>query len=94
MKSQRRADEGLGGFIAHKRSPGTLGRLVSPERQISALAKRALPERPEASVTLAAEGTTANSSVSGDIAVKIDERQYDEGHGLCLDAATSVQGVE
>jgi hypothetical protein len=61
--------------------------------EVAVLAKRALPETPEASVTLLSEDRPRTAAFSGDVALRLDERQYDNGHGPCLDAAASGRTV-
>jgi hypothetical protein len=57
--------------------------------EVAALAKRALPETPEASVTLLTDDQARTAAFSGDLALQLDERQYDDGYGPCMDAAAS-----
>jgi hypothetical protein len=62
--------------------------------EVAVLAKRALPGTREASVTLLAEERPYTAAFSGDVALKLDERQYDDGYGPCLDAASSGGTVQ
>jgi GAF domain-containing protein len=62
--------------------------------EVAVLAQRALPERPEASVTLLNEDRAHTAAFSGDVALRLDERQYDDGYGPCLDAAVSGGTVQ
>ena len=56
---------------------------------VAELARRTLPGAVEASVTLV-RGTTAESvAYTGDLALQLDEWQYQEGRGPCLDASVS-----
>ena len=57
--------------------------------EVAVLAERALPEHPEASVTLLADDQAQTAAFSGQVALQLDERQYDQGYGPCLDAAVS-----
>ena len=57
--------------------------------EVAALAQRALRETPEASVTLLTDDQARTAAFSGQVALQLDERQYDQGYGPCLDAAVS-----
>jgi GAF domain-containing protein len=57
--------------------------------QVSALAKQVLSGTPETSVTLVTGDQTRTAAFTGDVALQLDERQYDDGYGPCLDAAVS-----
>jgi GAF domain-containing protein len=57
--------------------------------EVAVLAKRVLPETPEASVTLLTEDDARTAAFSGKLALQLDERQYDAGYGPCMDAAVS-----
>lgn len=58
-------------------------------RTVAGLAKRTISGVDEASVTLV-HGTGAHTAAyTGDLALTLDERQYQEGRGPCLDAAIS-----
>ncbi len=60
---------------------------------VAHLAKAALPEVDEVSVTLV-DGDRARSVVfTGELAVQLDERQYETGFGPCLDAARTGEVV-
>jgi transcriptional regulator with GAF, ATPase, and Fis domain len=61
---------------------------------VTALAKRALPETAEASVTLLNQNRPQTAAFSGDVALRLDERQYDDGFGPCLDAAVSSRTIQ
>lgn len=59
-------------------------------RMVAGLAKQTVPGADEVSVTLI-RGKQAHTAVfTGDLARTLDEWQYDDGHGPCLDAAASV----
>jgi len=62
--------------------------------EVAVLAKRALPETPEASVTLLTADRPRTAAFSADVALELDQRQYDTGHGPCLDAATSGGAIQ
>jgi hypothetical protein len=62
--------------------------------QVVALARRALPEAPEASMTLLDEDRARTAASSGDVAAELDQRQYDNGSGPCLDAASFSRAIE
>jgi GAF domain-containing protein len=58
-------------------------------RQVADLAKRTIAGVDEASVTLVRGRNAHNAAYTGDLAKALDEWQYAEGGGPCLDAATS-----
>jgi len=62
--------------------------------EVAVLAKRALPEAPESSVTLLSEDRPRTAAFSEAVALRLDQRQYDDGHGPCLDAAASGGTVQ
>jgi GAF domain-containing protein len=73
---------------------GTLAGLVLADESLSSVlehittfAKRTVPGTVEASVTLIEDGKPGTIAYSGRLALALDERQYDAGHGPCLDAA-------
>jgi GAF domain-containing protein len=55
--------------------------------RVSELAKQTVPGAAEVSVTLMQDGTATTAVFTGDLALQLDEKQYDEGYGPCLDAA-------
>jgi hypothetical protein len=57
--------------------------------EVTFLAKWALPETPESSVTLLSDDQARTAAFSGRLALQLDERQYDDGYGPCMDAAVS-----
>jgi GAF domain-containing protein len=62
--------------------------------RVAQLAKRTIPSADEVSVTLL-EGEKARSvAFTGNVAVQLDERQYEKGFGPCMHAATSGETVE
>jgi hypothetical protein len=62
--------------------------------EVAVLARRALPETSEASVTLVSQNRPHTAAFSGDVALRLDERQYDDGFGPCLDAAVSSRTIQ
>jgi len=62
--------------------------------QVAVLAKQVLPETPEVSVTLVEGNQARTAAFTGTLAVQLDERQYDNGYGPCLDAAVSGQTIK
>ena len=57
------------------------------------LAKHILPPPIEASITLVDRDRPSTVAFTGDVAMALDERQYEEDRGPCLDAAASGQKV-
>jgi GAF domain-containing protein len=55
--------------------------------RVAELAKTAIPGAAEVSVTLVAGGAAQTAAFTGDIALALDEKQYETGFGPCLDAA-------
>jgi GAF domain-containing protein len=60
-------------------------------RRIAELAAKSIPNVDEASVTLVERGRPRTVAFSGQLAVTLDERQYEDGYGPCLDAARHSQ---
>lgn len=58
--------------------------------QIADLAKRTIPGASEVSVTLVPAKGAYTPAFTGDLALALDESQYELGHGPCLDAARST----
>jgi GAF domain-containing protein len=56
---------------------------------VAELAKRTIPGAHEVSVTLVAEKDARTAAYTGQLALTLDEWQYREGHGPCLDASVS-----
>jgi GAF domain-containing protein len=54
---------------------------------VSDLTKTVMPGNPEASVTLLVKHDPTTVVSTGQLAVDLDERQYERGHGPCLHAA-------
>ncbi len=61
---------------------------------IADLAKTVMPGSPEASVTLLVRDRPTTVASTGPLATALDERQYDRGHGPCLQAARTGELVE
>jgi GAF domain-containing protein len=75
-----------------------LARIVLPEQPLGAVLRRVaelgvktIPGASEVSVTLLARGRPRTVAFSGDLAVALDERQYEDGFGPCMDAAVTGQ---
>jgi GAF domain-containing protein len=78
-----------------------LGPLFLRERSMHGLlqavadvAKAVLPGQPEASVTLLIKNDPATVVSTGQLALDLDQRQYERGHGPCLHAARSGELTE
>jgi GAF domain-containing protein len=76
---------------------GELGRIKLADTNIDAvldkiaeLAQRAIPGADEVSVTLMRGAGPHTAAFTGDLALACDERQYERGHGPCLDAAATA----
>lgn len=57
--------------------------------RVAQLAKASLPGAVEASVTLVRADRAHTAAFTGALAVDLDETQYEQGHGPCLDAAAA-----
>jgi GAF domain-containing protein len=55
--------------------------------QVAELARAAIPGAVAVGVTLVQAGVAGTAAYTGDIALSLDERQYDAGFGPCLNAA-------
>jgi GAF domain-containing protein len=53
-----------------------------------------LPAHPEASVTLLVKGLPSTVATTGQLALDLDEKQYEGGHGPCLHAARTGEPTE
>jgi GAF domain-containing protein len=58
--------------------------------KIAELARRAIPGAAEVSVTLMRSKGAHTAAFTGELALTCDERQYERGHGPCMDAARSA----
>ena len=61
--------------------------------KITELAQRAIPGADEVSVTLLRGKGAHTAAFTGDLALACDERQYERGHGPCLDAAKTAASL-
>jgi GAF domain-containing protein len=68
--------------------------LESVMQKVAELCKRAIPGVEEASVTMIEDGVPATVACTGQLAVELDERQYERGSGPCLDGAAAGTAVE
>ncbi len=74
-----------------------LGRLKVGERDVNGvldhvadLARRTIPGAAEVSVTLVRGKDAYTAAYTGELALKLDNWQYGQGHGPCLDASASA----
>ncbi len=58
--------------------------------KIAQLAKRTIPGASEVSVTLLHSGNPQTAAFTGQLALTLDEKQYERGYGPCLDAADTT----
>ena len=61
---------------------------------VADLVTASLPGNPEASVTLLVKGQPSTVASTGQLAVVLDETQYERGHGPCLHAAATGEVAE
>lgn len=61
--------------------------------EVADLAKRTIPGADEVSVTLIRNRSAHTAAFTGDLALALDEWQYERGHGPCLDAAASTRSL-
>lgn len=61
---------------------------------VADLAKSVMPGSPEASVTLLVKGRPTTVVSTGELATRLDETQYERGHGPCLHAARTGELTE
>ena len=78
-----------------------LGRLSLREQSVDALLQRVvdlsksvLPGDPETSILVMVKNRPTTMVSTGDLAVKLDETQYSEGHGPCMHAARTGEITE
>jgi GAF domain-containing protein len=57
---------------------------------IAGLAQRTIPGAAEVSVTLIRDGKAHTAAFTGDLAMRMDEPQYQSGNGPCLDASAGA----
>ena len=60
---------------------------------IADLAKRTLPGADEVSVTLVGSGKGRTATSTGELALELDEWQYEAGHGPCVEASAGAVSV-
>jgi GAF domain-containing protein len=61
---------------------------------VADLTKAVLPGNPEASVTLVVKDHPTTVATTGQLALDLDEKQYERGHGPCLHAARTGELTE
>jgi GAF domain-containing protein len=61
--------------------------------KVATLAKRTIPGASEVSVTLLNRGHASTVAFTGQLAIDLDERQYDKGYGPCLDCIDGGEPV-
>jgi len=80
--------DGLAGLVlAEEDIQSVLQRVVD-------LAKEAMPTGAEASITLLRHEQATTAAFSGELALQLDEMQYRQGYGPCLEAALGGRPVE
>lgn len=62
--------------------------------RVARLARSAVPGVDEVSVTLVQDGRARSAAFTDDLAVRLDERQYEDGFGPCLDASRTGRVVQ
>jgi hypothetical protein len=58
-------------------------------QEVAEVSKTAVPGASEASITLLVKDVADTAAYTGELALQLDEGQYQRGYGPCLDAATS-----
>jgi hypothetical protein len=100
MNQQHSTDTGSGGSqgLDEPNVYAALSEIVFADQPLATvlekaanLAKQVLPESPEVLVTLIAGNRPRTAAFTGSLAVQLDDRQYDDGFGPCLDAAVAAQ---
>lgn len=61
--------------------------------RVAELAKRTIPAAAEVSVSLTQAGRATTAAFTGDLALHLDESQYQNGYGPCVDASFAGQTV-
>ena len=80
--------DGLAGLVlAEEDTQSVLQRVVD-------LVAQAMPTGAEASITLLRNEHATTAAFSGELALQLDEMQYRQGYGPCLDAAAGGRPVE
>lgn len=62
-------------------------------KTVAELARRAIPGIDEVSVTLLRDGRAYTAAFTGDVALRLDESQYESGYGPCLDASAAAATI-
>jgi GAF domain-containing protein len=84
----RAASDGLAGLVlAEENSQSVLQRVVD-------LAKQAMTDGAEASITLLRGEHATTAAYTGELALELDEMQYQRGYGPCLEAALGGWPIE
>jgi GAF domain-containing protein len=84
----RAALNGLAGLVlAEENTQSVLQRVVD-------LVKQVMPDGAEASLTLLRKETATTAAFTGEMALQLDEMQYRQGYGPCLEAALGGRPVE
>jgi GAF domain-containing protein len=84
----RAALDGLAGLVlAEENTQSVLQRVVD-------LVKQAMPAGAEASITLLRNEQATTAAFTGELALRLDEMQYRQGYGPCLEAALGGRPVE
>jgi GAF domain-containing protein len=63
-------------------------------QKVVALVLQVMPEGAEASITLLRDEQPTTAAYTGELALQLDEMQYGQGYGPCLDAALGGQAIE
>jgi GAF domain-containing protein len=61
--------------------------------KVTRLAQAVVPGADQASITLVENDKAHTPAFTGEVALKLDERQYETGYGPCLDAAASGRTI-
>lgn len=67
--------------------------VVTVMERIASVTKRTVPGADEVSVTLVDRGEATSVAYTGRLAIDLDERQYERGHGPCLDSILGGEPV-
>jgi GAF domain-containing protein len=74
-------------LLAEENTQSVLQRVVGLARQV-------VPARAEVSITVVRDERAATAASTGDMARHLDETQYGQGYGPCLEAALGGQSIE
>ncbi len=61
--------------------------------RVAELAKQTIPDAVEVSVSLVRSGTAVTAAFTGELAIQLDERQYENGYGPCLAACAGAETI-